>query len=379
MKQIDKYMLRGTGNKKFNYYFDKVTGLFIKSKRQEIGYPKKILCLRNDHIGDMVYSTQLFRELKKEFPKTKITVIATSGNRSIIEKDENVDEILEGDLFWRRGFKGFLDYLKILKKIRNEKFDVGIDIRRSKLNIIFFLFIPRIRTRISFYNINGGKAFLTHPILYEKKMNNVEDRIVLINKAFGLNIKNYIPTIAFDEEDEEDVKKVMNQLGIKPKKYVTFAAGATVKSKKWPEKKFNELIKTFHKKYPNYKIVLNGANSDKELINQLSKNRDYCVPLINYNLRRMGLIFKNARAVVANDGCGTDISWVAGANLITLVGGVEIETHKPLGKTKIIHHKLPCYPCPWSKPCKKPYGKWCMDLITVDEVMKALEDFINEK
>ena len=252
-KEKELYNLRRPDPNNFNYYFDKITSRFIKSRQNEIGYPNKVLFIRNDNIGDMVQSTQAFRELKKVFPNVKISVLATKINKSIIEKDDNIDNIIEIDLFWRRGFKGFLDYLKVLRKIRKEKFDVGIDMRKSKLNIFFFLFIPKIKNRISYYNVNGGKAFLTHPIIYPSKIRDIQEDIGIINKAFNLNITNYWPHIITDKEDENNIKEFLETN--KLKKYIVISPGATAESKKWSEEKFDELIKRFHKKYLNFQKV----------------------------------------------------------------------------------------------------------------------------
>ena len=145
------------------------------------------------------------------------------------------------------------------------------------------------------------------------------------------------------------------------------------------EEKFEELIKRFHKKYPNHKIILSGADSDRNLIMNLCENRNFCIPLINFNLRLMSLLFRKARAIVANDGVGTALSWVSGGKLVSLQGPVDLELYKPLKKTKIIHHKVDCYPCFWTSECKKPCGVWCMDLITVDEVIKAINEFMRKK
>ena len=95
---LETYKIREEIHPWFDYLFDKITGLFVKSKYHKIKNPKKILFTRNDHIGDMVYSTQIFREIKKRFPKVKITVIATPSNRQIIDKDPYVDNIIEIDL-----------------------------------------------------------------------------------------------------------------------------------------------------------------------------------------------------------------------------------------------------------------------------------------
>ena len=371
MKERELYYIRPTGNPEFNYYFDKITSLFVKHQKGPIKNPKKILFIRNDHIGDMVYSTQVFREVKKLYPHVELHVLASPSNKELIEKDKNVDKIIESHRFWHKGFKGFINYFKIISKIKKENYDVGIDLRRSKLNMFFYLFIPGIKKRAGYYNVNGGKAFLTHPFACEEKTVNVFDISTMAGKFFGINLKNSLPEIHNDEEDEKDYQEIIKKNKIK--KYIVFGPGATEDSKRWPEKKFNELIEKFHKKYPNHKIILSGATSDKQLINRLSKGRDYCIPLINFNLRKMALVYKNSDAVVANDGCGSDISWVAGGKLVTLVGPVDIELQNPPKNTIVIHHELPCYPCNYNKPCKKPFGKWCMDLISVDEVFEAVE------
>jgi len=379
MKERELYSFREQPFANFNYWFDKITSFFIWSRKSNIGEIRKVLFIRNDHIGDMVYSTQSFRGFKKVFPKAEISVIATSLNRQIIDKDPNVDKIIEVDQFWRRGFKGFLDYCKIFKLIKKEKFDLGIDLRKSKLNIFFFLWLPGIKTRASFYNLNGGRAFLTHPITYDKIMDFNVENIYMVNKLFNCYVNDYWPEIQTDKEDEKDVLRMFKEKGLKKKNYVVFGPGATEDTKRWPEEKFDELIKKFHEKYPKKKVVLSGGRWDGELIGRLSEGRDYCIPLINFNLRKMALVFKYSNAVVANDGCGTDISWVAGGKLVTLVGPVDYRIHKPLRNSIIIHHKLPCHPCDWTKPCKKPYGKWCMDMISVDEVLGAVERCVRKE
>jgi len=54
-----------------------------------MGY--KILIIQNDNIGEVVLSTAVFREIKKNIPGCKITLIASKTNRSIIEKNKNID------------------------------------------------------------------------------------------------------------------------------------------------------------------------------------------------------------------------------------------------------------------------------------------------
>ena len=93
----------------------------------------------------------------------------------------------------------------------------------------------------------------------------------------------------------------------------------------------------------------------------------------------MSVVFRKAGAIVANDGAGTAVSWISGGKLISLAGPVDLELSKPLKKSKIIHHKVDCYPCFWARPCKRAHGVWCMDLIKVGEVMEAVGEFLKAK
>lgn len=362
-----------------SYLFDRVTCLFIKSKPVEIKNPRKILLIRNDHIGDMAQSTHAFREIKRFFPKAELTVIADPVNKTLIEKDKNVDKIIVAERFWnKRTLKSFFDYLKVLKKIKKGNFDIGIDLRRSRLNIFFFLYLPKIKIRASYYNINGGKAFLNRPLLYEKKMHATKETIDLINKALGINSKNYeLDPIATDSEDEKDVNNFLKSNNIK--KYIAVCPGATTTTKQWPKAKLMKFIRIFSEKYPSHKIIISSGSNDAKLISSLCKISKSCMPLINFNLRRLSVLFKKADAVIANDGGAREIAWVSGANVVSLSGPVDLEIHSPLKNSVVVHHKLPCYPCDWSKPCKRPLGVWCMDLITPEEVLRVVNNFIDKK
>jgi len=376
MNSYQDYRIKFQTNSLKSYIFDRVTSLFIKSKWHQIKNPKKILIVRNDHIGDMALSTPVFRELKRAFPKSKITVLANPASKVLIEKDPNVDEILEIDLFWRRkNYKAFKDYKKILKKLKEENFDVGIALRKSKLAILFFLYLPKIKSRITYYNVNGGKAFLTHPIYYDRKINVVNELIQLLNKTFNLNIQNFWPHISTDKVDEAEVNDFIkqNKLG----KYIILCPGATVIKKKWPEKKYAELIRMFHKKYPKHKIVIAGGPDEKDLLENLSSvEKSVCLPTPGFNLRKFSILTKKAEAVVANNGGVRDIAWLSGAKVVALESQLNLEINVSLKNTITIHQ----IPNGFDKNSKESYWQQGrIEAISAEETMKAVEELMQKK
>ena len=63
----------------------------------DIASVRKVLILRNDKIGDMIVSTALLRELKKNYPHWQIDVAASSANRDVIADNPHVSEIIIWD------------------------------------------------------------------------------------------------------------------------------------------------------------------------------------------------------------------------------------------------------------------------------------------
>ncbi|MAG26903.1 hypothetical protein CMI47_15295 [Candidatus Pacearchaeota archaeon] len=290
---------------------------------------KKIILLRNDKIGDMIICSNVFRELKKALPKAEITVVASNSNKPLIEKNKNIDKIITLN-YPPKSLKNFLNYLKTSKQIKKEKFDLGIDLRGSFINVFLLFYLGNVKYKIGFYNRKLSKFFLHYAYKKDRKgMHSTVHRIDLLNKALGLSSKNYWPEIATDPSDLDLYKQIAKKN--KLKKYIVINPDASLEKKQWSLDKFDQLIKHLKKSYPNYKILL--AGSDDKKISYLVKKNPSCIPMINENLRVLYLVLKNSSLVIAQDGGPMHLAWVSKANLIALLSGyLGIEYTKPLGK-----------------------------------------------
>ena len=319
---------------------------------------KNILLIKNDHIGDIILSSNVFREIRNNFPQSKITLIASPENKALVEKNKNIDEVIELK-YSPRKFKEFMSYLKISKKIRKEGYDLGIDLRGGFFNIFLLLFLGRVKKRIGFYHQKIGKIFLdygeekTH---WDKfKRHCTMARLDLINRALGLNSTNNWPEIATDEEDQKLLEELIEKN--KLKRFICIVPDAR-EDKQWPLEKFDEFIKKFEKKYPEKQIVILGA--DEEQINFLVKRNPKSIPLIKENLRVLYLLFQKSDLVIAHDGGPVHISWVGKSRTLDLIEKrLPLKWIQPLGEnSRYIYAEL-------SK-------------LEVDEVMKLSEEILRK-
>jgi len=315
---------------------------------------KKILVIKNDKIGDMVLSTNVFRELGKNLPNAKITVITSKVNKALIEKNKNIEKIWILD-YPPNNFSDLIKYLKMSKKIKKENFDIGMDLRGSIFNILFFLTFPRIKYSVGFYNRKLSKSLLD--FAYKKDRTNTHctiQRIDLINKSLGFKSKNSWPEIATDKEDKKTLDSLIKEH--KLKKFVCLVPDASLTKKQWPVERWEKTIKYIKKKYPKYKILLVG--SDRKMIDFLIEKHPYCVPIIRKNLRTAYLLFQKANLTIAHDGGPMHLAWAGRSKLLALFPGyLAIEYYKPLGKNSRII----------DKPIKT---------IKVEEVKKEIDGFL---
>lgn len=280
---------------------------------RKLSDPKKILVIKNDHIGDLVFYSGIFRELKKKYPQAKITAIVSKVNKPIIEKNKNVDKIIimpHGKKF----LKNFYKYPFILNKIRREKFDIGFELRGDFLNTFFLLYLGNVKYKIGFYTKFLARFFSEH--FEERKISNheTENMLNLLNNGLGLNVENNWPEIAVDSKDIKEAEEFIKKH--KLKKFVCIVPDSTTPLRQWPLKEFDKVIKYLKKNYPKYQVVLSGI--DEKKMNWLIRKNPNIVKLGKVNIRMIYPLLKKSSLTISLDTGTSHIAWVGKTRLIVI-------------------------------------------------------------
>src|SRR5579872_772734 len=82
-------------------------------------------------MGDVVFTLPSARLLRENFPRAKITYLTSLENKAIVEEFPGVDEVLAIDrrLFKKPGWRTFTHTLDLLKRMRQGKFSLVIDLQ----------------------------------------------------------------------------------------------------------------------------------------------------------------------------------------------------------------------------------------------------------
>ncbi len=195
-----------------------------------------VLFLRyDDKIGDMVVSTLLYREIKKQYPNIKIYVLCGKNSKEIIKYNPYIDNIYP---YTNNFFKDFFVY----KQIRKENIDLVIDFIQFRLRPKQLLTLRILNPKFligfnkSIYNIYDLSVKCdTYKLHISKRYE------ILLNQ---LGIQN--PSLKYDIFLDKKFEEVSNNLFNGNKNIIINPMSASV-HRSFSLNKLNDLIENIHK------------------------------------------------------------------------------------------------------------------------------------
>ena len=59
-----------------------------------MSYLKQICVCRNDRIGDLIMTTPVLKTIRKNWPKSKITLLCSKNNSKVLKNSDLIDDII---------------------------------------------------------------------------------------------------------------------------------------------------------------------------------------------------------------------------------------------------------------------------------------------
>ncbi len=341
---------------------------FFKTPQLKDKY-KKILIVRNDHLGDLILSLPAIYAIRKAYPDAHISVMVNESFKDIFYFYPFVNSIISYNKNWP-----ILEKIKFFLKIFILRFDLSIDICHGKTLemalITFFSFIP---ARIGFNVCKHGFLF-NYSVFLDS--DNIFETDICFNIAKILpNVKEIgLEDIKFDKQ--ERVKKDDILIGIN----IGVAKENFIKA--WDINKFSELINKIKKDFPKIKIIILGSKSELELLEKLKRglNCDVISMVGKTSLKKLFYLMSFLDLVICNNTGIMQLAVLLKIPAIIINGPSSIKRWGPqnLKYNILITKNLECgiKDCN-TKICDKDF--YCIKGITVDDVYSAFKRQLNKR
>ena len=349
---------------------------------------KNILIINPFGIGDVLFSTVLVRQLRKDNPNSYIAYICNLKVKDILVTNPDINEVFvfERDEYrnlWKKSkIAAIRKFFGFWREIKKRKFDIVFDLSLGK-EYAFFCWRAGIKDRRGF-DYKGRGRFLNYKLLFdgfndkpvaEYYLDLLTKDVIARQKAEAISTV-LVPT----GEDKTYIDNFLNQSGVKENDIlIGIAPGGGVSfgqknqdRRRWPAKKFAELADKIISK----KIILIWGPGEEDLIKEIAslmKQKPLIAPATK--IREMAELCKRCRLVICSEGGPLHIANSQGVKTVSIFGPVDEKVYGPYPKTEkniVITSDTECRPC--YKKFKLPdcEHKKCLEDISVDDVFKEI-------
>jgi len=338
--------------------------------------PKKIIVRMPNWLGDAVMATPILADLRRHFPKAKITAMCQSNVAPLLREDPNIDE-----LYSYKRPSGWIphseQHQEIIQELQRGEYDLGILLTNS-FSSAWWFWLGNVHHRIGFSG-NLRNLFLDKPVPIPKeiKTQHLVTTYKMLLSPLGISVSETAPKLYVSNEEHQAARVLLIKLGIDLKNHVIVGInpGAAYGSAKcWLPDRFHEVTKQLLER-PNVYVVYFGDQSGAPLVNDICK--DLPERVINLagktNIRELMALIQCCSLLLTNDSGPMHMASALGVPILALFGSTSDVKTGPYAKAHVLHKHVSCSPC-YKRVC--PIDFRCMKEITVDEVYKELVQMI---
>jgi heptosyltransferase-2 len=213
---------------------------------------ERILIIEPWNIGDVVLTTPTLRELRRRYPSSKISILAKSHARDLLDRSGLVDEIIVADLPWTAAINKYdvnasviSEIRSLVRELKKRRFDVTIDARMDiRSNLLAAM--TGAEQRLG-YNIGGGGWLLTNALPSDRDATHkTDDWLELLDllPPTGDRVPAVptLPTLTVGDDERAAARDFLlgAETGVRP--IIGYHPGGSHAGKRWPRERFQELI-----------------------------------------------------------------------------------------------------------------------------------------
>ena len=331
-----------------------------------------ILVITPNWLGDAIFSTPVFKALKKAYPQARLVCLCAPRVKEVLDYCPYVDKVITYDE--QKKHRWPWKKWKMIQKIRAEKCDAAFFLHRSMTRALM-VFLAGVPLRIGY-----GKAtwLLTHPVSLPQADMHRSDSYLNVLAKFGLNVDEKACELRLKVDDVQTLEEKLQRQGIGPRDdFMVFNTGGNWDLKRWPIAYFVELAKRVHKEIK-MDIVLSGGGVDVAQCRGIKQESG--VPLVvlagETTLGESLVLYKKAKVVVSADSGPLHLAHSVGAAVVGIFGATRVEVTGPRGsgRKEILFKDVGCNQAPcYHLACG---NNVCMQAVGVDDVLEAIKKFL---
>jgi ADP-heptose:LPS heptosyltransferase len=330
----------------------------------------KILVINFGGLGDMVLTTPIFREIKRNFPNSLLYFLTKENHKEVFEGNINIDKLM-----FINKKESFKEALNFYWKLRKENFDIIIDLTKATRGFWISLF-TRAKIKVGFKH--KGREFIvyTHSVTRDNTKTICSNSKYVVEffldclRVLGLNVKSQKLDLYLDNDDKRSAIDFLNKNGIKNGDLIIgLNPGVSIPIRRWPLENFAKLGDRLYKIYNAKILIIEGPMEKGISFNIASKMNAKPILVYGFKIKELASLISHFSLLITNDTGIKPIAVAMDVPTITIFGPTNYINYTPNhGKHLIVRKDLSCSPC-GKMECEDPI---CIKSITIEEVLESV-------
>lgn len=304
--------------------------------------PRKLLVIRPDHIGDVLFTTPALHALRRAFPEAHITALVGPWAAPILTRNPDVDAVLTCPFPWfdrRPKPSPWQPYRLLLQEashLRELGFDVALVLRFDHWWGALLVAQAGIPVRIG-YATPETRLFLTDMLPYVPDRHAVEHNLALIQTLaarWGREVAAVERRLRFPLTPEEEAfaEAFLARHGIAEARLVGLHPGAGDPQKLWPAERWAQVADRLAEVL-DAQVLITGSPAERERTEAVARQMRSrpCIAAGETSLGQAAALLRRCRLVVGADTGPMHLAVALGVPTVHLYGPFEPQLFGPWG------------------------------------------------
>ncbi len=345
----------------------------LYSKFLPVGFnPQRILVIKLDHLGDVLLATPVFSNLRRAYPAANIHALVGEWGEVGLRNHPDVDKILRYNArFFRRlgNPKSQCKALTVLSLLRQQKYDLVIDLRGDWFTALFALMKPtRCRLDYAWLQVANKLGLARFTGLHQ-----LERNLDLLRMA-DIPTSCKLPAFHTTDDDRKWVDNFLRESEILPNRpLIIIHPGSPISLKRWRTERF-AAIADWLIKQNNAQIFFVGTRDEAHIISTVQRQmHGKSINLAGATtVSQLAELLKRCHLFLGNDSGPMHVAAAVGTQTIGLYGPGDPARFGPIGSNCLaVRRQLHCPPC-MGTVCKFG-GEGCMKDIRTEDIIQTIQ------
>lgn len=352
-------------------------------------------------IGDLMLTTPVLGALRKAYPQARLTLLADTRWRELVECNPHLDACLFMD---KKGEdKGFAKLWKFIRKVRSQHFDLVINLHRNERasavaafsgakrivgysKPLFSLFFDQTMQNPSVaHHIGWGPGGILPPHRYVPGWEHqVHAHLNVLRQTLGIEPDDGGLEMALSPENQQKADVLWQEHFTAEDKVIALNIGASWETKRWPDSYFAQCADKFIGQ--GYKLAFFGGPMDLDIVNkcisQMQHKESEALHIFTgkVSLAVLAGLLRKCSLFLTTDSGPMHIGVAMNLPVITMFGASPVPGFYPYdGRSVLLKSPESCHPCGSHKcPRKGEENMACMKNIPVAAALYYAEALLEK-